>query len=89
MALLTAAQVAFNKVEYLCFEDVGAIEITVVRRYGNDTPAGDGSSSIVQWRTENMNMIPESYIELKGTIVFEPGDAEKTISIQILDNDVW
>ena len=91
VTLLTAnwcVQVAFDKVEYLCFEDAGAIEITVVRRYGNDAPAGDGSST-VRWRTENTNTIPESYIDLKGTIVFEPGDVEKTFSIQILDNDVW
>merc|ERR1712166_818376 len=80
--------VAFKKVEYLCFEDVGAIQITVVRRYGNDTPAGDGSST-VHWRTANMNTIPESYIDLEGTLVFEPGDVEKTFSMQILDNDVW
>ena len=36
-----------------------------------------------------MNMILESYIELKGTIVFEPGDIDKEFSIHILDNDAW
>ena len=61
-------QVAFGKVEHLCNEDDGKVKLLFVRR-------GTGKEDVTfQFKTENVNVNPESYIDFKGTITIRAGE---------------
>jgi len=75
--------VAFEMVENLCFETDKISKVGLVRR-----GALKGKIT-VGWKTENINIMKESYIDQQGTATFEHGINKASIDIEILDNDEW
>jgi len=75
--------VAFENVENLCFETDNVTSIGLVRR-----GALKGRIT-VGFKTENVNIMQESYIDQQGTATFEDGQNKSSVDIKILDNDEW
>ena len=71
---------AWGKVEHLCNEACGTLILHFVRR-------GTGLQDVsVEWYTENVNVIPESYTDFKGSVIIHAGEFSATIKLKIADN---
>ena len=71
---------AWGKVEHLCDETCGSLLLHFVRR-------GTGLQDVsVEWHTENVNVIPESYTDFKGSVVIRAGEFSATVKLEIDDN---
>lgn len=71
------------QVEHLALETDAAVQISVVRR-------GSGKGKIsFQWHTENVSVLPVSYLQLSGEITMGEGVMNDSIVIEIKDNDSW
>merc|ERR1712106_1282854 len=75
----------FDPPHYTVMESVGTFEVTVVREGGDmsqtvqvDYKTGDGSAS-----SEG------DYIEAIGTLTFGPGETQKVVTLEVLDDDVF
>merc|ERR1712241_997961 len=66
-------------------ESVGTFEVTVVRE------GGDMSQTIqVDYKTEDGSASSEGdYIEAIGTLTFGPGETQKHVTLEVLDDDVF
>merc|ERR1712223_808259 len=66
-------------------ESVGTFEVTVVRE------GGDMSQTIqVDYKTEDGSASSEGdYIEAIGTLTFGPGETQKMVTLEVLDDDVF
>uniref|UniRef100_A0A3Q3IW93 Calx-beta domain-containing protein n=2 Tax=Monopterus albus TaxID=43700 RepID=A0A3Q3IW93_MONAL len=80
-----SSKVLFDPGTYQCLENCGSVALNVVRR------GGDLMSTIsVDYRTEDGTANAGSdYQFTEGTIVFEPGETEKEIRIDIIDDDIF
>ena len=66
--------------EHLCNEDCGNIKLLFVRR-------GTGKEDVTfQFKTENVNVNAESYIDFKGTITIRAGEFKAYAKLKIDDN---
>jgi len=77
--------VYFSPVEYTVVESCGTAYLTVVRH-------GASVKDTVEVDYETMDgsaVAGEDYEPLKGTLQFSPGETEKTIAIEINDDDVF
>ncbi|KAG7297745.1 hypothetical protein JYU34_018463 [Plutella xylostella] len=74
----------FDPDHYTVFENCGSFEVHVVR-------AGDpGGEASVQYSTDDGTAEAGSdYIAAQGTLVFKPGEVEKTFQVQVIDDDVF
>ena len=71
---------AWGKVEHLCNEACGTLILHFVRR-------GTGLQDVsVEWHTENVNLIPESYTDFKGAVIIRAGEFSTTVKLKIADN---
>lgn len=80
-----SSKVLFDPGAYQCLENCGSVALNVVRRGGDLT-----STVSVDYRTEDGTANAGSdYQFSEGTIVFRPGETEKEIRIDIIDDDIF
>ncbi|XP_053193590.1 sodium/calcium exchanger 1a isoform X9 [Scomber japonicus] len=80
-----SSKLFFDPGTYQCLENCGSVALNVVRRGGDLT-----SSVSVDYRTEDGTANAGSDYEFtEGTIVFKPGETEKEIRIDIIDDDIF
>ncbi|XP_026215100.1 sodium/calcium exchanger 1-like isoform X16 [Anabas testudineus] len=80
-----SSKVFFDPGTYQCLENCGSVALNVVRR------GGDLMNTVsVDYRTEDGTANAGSdYQFTEGTIVFKPGETEKEIRIDIIDDDIF
>ncbi|XP_073322519.1 sodium/calcium exchanger 1a isoform X12 [Pagrus major] len=79
------SKVFFDPGTYQCLENCGSVALNVVRRGGDLT-----STVSVDYRTEDGTANAGSdYQFTEGTVVFKPGETEKEIRIDIIDDDIF
>ncbi|XP_041838845.1 sodium/calcium exchanger 1-like [Melanotaenia boesemani] len=80
-----SSKVFFDPGTYQCLENCGSVALNVVRKGGDLT-----STVSVDYRTEDGTANAGSdYQFTEGTIVFKPGENEKEIRIDIIDDDIF
>ncbi|XP_060951753.1 sodium/calcium exchanger 1-like isoform X8 [Limanda limanda] len=80
-----SSKVFFDPGTYQCLENCGSVALNVVRQGGDLT-----SSVAVDYRTEDGTANAGSdYQFTEGTVVFKPGQTEKEIRIDIIDDDIF
>ncbi|XP_034444842.1 sodium/calcium exchanger 1-like isoform X2 [Hippoglossus hippoglossus] len=81
----SSSKVFFDPGTYQCLENCGSVALNVVRRGGDLT-----STVSVDYRTEDGTANAGSdYQFTEGTIMFKPGETEKEIRIDIIDDDIF
>lgn len=79
------SRVFFDPGAYQCLENCGSVALNVVRGGGDLT-----STVAVDYRTEDGTANAGSdYCFTEGTVVFQPGETEKEIRIDIIDDDIF
>merc|ERR1712128_341855 len=78
-------RVMFDPPHYTVMESVGTFEVTVLRE------GGDLNTTIqVDYKTEDGTASSEGdYIEAIGTLTFGPGETQKMVTLEVLDDDVF
>eukprot|EP00091_Calanus_sinicus_P010210 TRINITY_DN2384_c0_g1_i1.p1 TRINITY_DN2384_c0_g1~~TRINITY_DN2384_c0_g1_i1.p1 ORF type:complete len:173 (-),score=76.86 TRINITY_DN2384_c0_g1_i1:145-663(-) len=75
----------FDPPHYTVMESVGTFEVTVLREGGNLNQTVQ-----VDYKTEDGTASSEGdYIEATGTLTFGPGETKKTVTLEVLDDDVF
>merc|ERR1740128_1186008 len=78
-------RVMFDPPHYTVMESVGTFEVTIVRE-GPDL----NSTIQVDYKTEDGSAASDGdYIEAKGTLTFGPGETQKMVTLEVLDDDVF
>merc|ERR1719381_432771 len=78
-------RIMFDPPHYTVMESVGTFEVTIVRE-GNDL----NTTIQVDYKTEDGTASSEGdYIEASGTLTFGPGDTQKMVTLEVLDDDVF
>merc|ERR1712107_657972 len=77
-------RILFDPPHYAVMESVGTFEVTVVRE------GGDLNTTVqVDYKTEDGTASSEGdYIEAVGTLTFGPGETQKMVTLEVLDDDV-
>merc|ERR1712158_213257 len=78
-------RIFFDPPHYTVMESVGTFEVTVVRE------GGDMNTAVqVDYKTEDGTAAsPGDYIEAVGTLTFGPGETQKHVTLEVLDDDVF
>jgi solute carrier family 8 (sodium/calcium exchanger) len=78
-------RIMFDPPHYTVMESVGTFEVTVVRS------GGDMNTTVqVDYKTEDGTASSEGdYIEAVGTLTFGPGETQKMVTLEVLDDDVF
>merc|ERR1719369_765883 len=78
-------RIMFDPPHYTVMESVGTFEVTIIRE------GGDLSSTVqVDYKTEDGSASSEGdYIEAIGTLTFGPGETQKMVTLEVLDDDVF
>ncbi|KAM4595229.1 sodium/calcium exchanger 1-like isoform 2-T2 [Fundulus diaphanus] len=80
-----SSKVFFDPGSYQCLENCGSVALNVVRRGGDLT-----TTVCVDYRTEDGTANAGSdYRFTEGTVVFSPGETEKEVRIDIIDDDIF
>ncbi|XP_078128125.1 sodium/calcium exchanger 1a isoform X1 [Sander vitreus] len=80
-----SSKVFFDPGSYQCLENCGSVALNMVRRGGDLT-----NSVSVDYRTEDGTANAGSdYRFTEGTVIFKPGETEKEIRIDIIDDDIF
>ncbi|XP_059393122.1 sodium/calcium exchanger 1-like isoform X2 [Carassius carassius] len=80
-----SSKIFFDPGTYQCLENCGTVALNVVRRGGNLT-----SAVSVEYRTEDGTANAGSdYQFTEGVVVFKPGETEKEIRVDIIDDDIF
>merc|ERR1712128_283182 len=75
----------FDPPHYTVMESVGTFEVTIVREGGDMTQTVQ-----VDYKTEDGSASSEGdYIEAIGTLTFGPGETQKMVTLEVLDDDVF
>merc|ERR1712106_1078807 len=75
----------FDPPHYTVMESVGTFEVTIVREGGDMTQTVQ-----VDYKTEDGTASHEGdYIEAIGTLTFGPGETQKMVTLEVLDDDVF
>jgi len=78
-------RVMFDPPHYTVMESVGTFEVTIVRE-GPDL----NSTIQVDYKTEDGSASSDGdYIEAIGTLTFGPGETQKMVTLEVLDDDVF
>ncbi|XP_072319476.1 sodium/calcium exchanger 1a [Eucyclogobius newberryi] len=84
-ALANYTKVYFEPGSYQCLENCGSVALNVVRQGGDLT-----QRVYVDFQTEDGTANAGSdYASAHGTVVFEPGETEKEIRLEIIDDDIF
>jgi len=78
-------RIMFDPPHYTVMESVGTFEVTVIRE------GGDMNTTVqVDYKTEDGTASSQGdYIEAVGTLTFGPGETQKMITLEVLDDDVF
>merc|ERR1719412_703367 len=78
-------RIMFDPPHYTVMESVGTFEVTIIRE------GGDLSQTVqVDYKTEDGTAAsPGDYIEAVGTLTFGPGETQKMVTLEVLDDDVF
>jgi len=78
-------RIMFDPPHYTVMESVGTFEVTIVRE------GGDLNTVVqVDYKTEDGTASSEGdYIEATGTLTFGPGETQKQVTLEVLDDDVF
>merc|ERR1712121_179030 len=78
-------RIMFDPPHYTVMESVGTFEVTVIRE------GGDLNTTVqVDYKTEDGTACSEGdYIEAIGTLTFGPGETQKMVTLEVLDDDVF
>merc|ERR1712055_427681 len=78
-------RIMFDPPHYTVMESVGTFEVTVIRE------GGDMNTAVqVDYKTEDGTASHEGdYIEAIGTLTFGPGETQKMVTLEVLDDDVF
>merc|ERR1712027_306687 len=78
-------RIMFDPPHYTVMESVGTFEVTVIRE------GGDMNTAVqVDYKTEDGTAAsPGDYIEAVGTLTFGPGETQKMVTLEVLDDDVF
>merc|ERR1719445_1498264 len=78
-------RIFFDPPHYTVMESVGTFEVTIVRE------GGDLNTTVqVDYKTEDGTASSEGdYIEAIGTLTFGPGETQKMVTLEVLDDDVF
>lgn len=80
-----SSKIFFDPGSYQCLENCGSVALNVVRRGGDLT-----STVSVNYRTEDGTANAGSdYRFVEGVITFKPGETEKEIRVEIIDDDIF
>lgn len=80
----SGSRVHFDPSKYTVLESCGQFEVRVVRTGDLDSPLS------VDYTTEDGTAQAGSdYVKAKGTVHFNPGDQEKRIKLEVIDDDVF
>ncbi|XP_050306030.1 sodium/calcium exchanger 3 isoform X2 [Anthonomus grandis grandis] len=80
----SGSRVYFDPSKYTVLESCGQFDVTVVRSGNLDLPV------TVEYTTEDGTAQAGSdYVKSKGTLRFQPGEKEKRISLEVIDDDVF
>ncbi|XP_073681710.1 sodium/calcium exchanger 1a isoform X1 [Garra rufa] len=80
-----SSKIFFDPGTYQCLENCGTVALNVVRRGGDLT-----STVSVDYRTEDGTANAGSdYQFTEGVIIFKPGETEKEIRVDIIDDDIF
>ncbi|XP_060767488.1 sodium/calcium exchanger 1a isoform X2 [Neoarius graeffei] len=80
-----SSKIFFDPGSYQCLENCGSVALNVVRRGGDLT-----STVSVNYRTEDGTANAGSdYQFSEGVITFKPGETEKEIRVEIIDDDIF
>ncbi|KAK2819455.1 hypothetical protein Q7C36_021101 [Tachysurus vachellii] len=80
-----SSKIFFYPASYQCLENCGSVALNVVRRGGDLT-----SMVSVNYQTEDGTANAGSdYKFTEGIIVFKPGETEKEIRVEIIDDDIF
>ncbi|TSL89900.1 Sodium/calcium exchanger 1 [Bagarius yarrelli] len=80
-----SSKIFFDPGSYQCLENCGSVALNVVRRGGDLT-----SMVSVNYRTEDGTANAGSdYRFTEGVVVFKPGETEKEIRVEIIDDDIF
>lgn len=75
----------FDPATYTVLENVGTFEINVVRE-GRDLTC----PVVIEYKTEDGTATAGTdYVGASGTLVFKPGDTQQTITLQIIDDELF
>merc|ERR1712032_1731895 len=75
-------RIMFDPPHYTVMESVGTFEVTIIRE------GGDMNTSVqVDYKTEDGTAAsPGDYIEAVGTLTFGPGETQKMVTLEVLDD---
>merc|ERR1712198_439056 len=78
-------RIFFDPPHYTVMESVGTFEVTIVRE------GGDMNTTVqVDYKTEDGTASSEGdYVEAVGTLTFGPGETQKMVTLEVLDDDVF
>merc|ERR1712127_696024 len=78
-------RIMFAPPHYTVMESVGTFEVTIIRE------GGDMNTAVqVDYKTEDGTAAsPGDYIEAVGTLTFGPGETQKMVTLEVLDDDVF
>merc|ERR1719312_2313065 len=78
-------RIMFDPPHYTVMESVGTFEVTIVRE------GGDLNTTVqVDYKTEDGTASCEGdYVEASGTLTFGPGETQKMVTLEVLDDDVF
>merc|ERR1712027_151362 len=78
-------RIMFDPPHYTVMESVGTFEVTIIRE------GGDMNETVqVDYKTEDGTASSEGdYIEAIGTLTFGPGETQKMVTLEVLDDDVF
>merc|ERR1719381_466859 len=78
-------RIMFDPPHYTVMESVGTFEVTIVRE-GNDL----NTTVQVDYKTEDGTASSDGdYVEASGTLTFGPGETQKMVTLEVLDDDVF
>merc|ERR1719300_1221888 len=78
-------RIMFDPPHYTVMESVGTFEVTIVRE------GGDLNTTVqVDYKTEDGTAPSDGdYVEASGTLTFGPGETQKMVTLEVLDDDVF
>jgi len=78
-------RINFDPGHYTVMENVGTFEVTVVREGGDLN-----TTVLVDYKTEDGTAnAGGDYVGAEGTLVFLPGETQKTFSVEVIDDEVF
>ncbi|KAM8841765.1 sodium/calcium exchanger 1-like [Synchiropus picturatus] len=78
-------RIFFDPPSYQCQENCGTVELRVVRQ-GRDLTS---TITVDYWTEDGTAIAGPDYKFIRGTLVFSPGELEKKISVEIMDDDIF